>query len=177
MPPDAVRDAATDSRPDPPPDPPPDPLDASDLVYLLGLSFQQLFHTFMGRLAAAGYPDLRPAHGFVLRALAREGATGVELAAQLGVTKQAVGQLLDYLEAEGYVERRPHPLGGRRRLVVLSPYGRQHLADADAIMHAVEAGWTAPLDDARLRELRGMLTTLIRASVPADTLPPLRPAW
>lgn len=147
------------------------------LVYLLGLSFQQLLQAFMTRVAAAGYPDLRPIHGLALRVLAREGATSVELAAHLGVTKQAVGQLVGYLETQGYVERQPHPLGGRRRLVVLSPRGQQHLADADAIMRCVEAEWAAPLDADRRRGLHDTLTTLVRAASPEGILPPLRPVW
>lgn len=147
------------------------------LVYLLGLSFQQLLHEFMTRLQAAGYKDLRPIHGLALRALAREGATGVELAARLGVTKQAAGQLVCYLEARGYVERQSHPLGGRRRLVVLSARGERHLADADALMRDVEAQWLAPLQTDRMRQMYDTLADLVRASSPDGTLPPLRPVW
>ncbi len=158
--------------PDLPPTPPSDPL-----VYLLGLSFQQLLHTFLDRLAVAGYPDLRPIHGFTLRCVAREGATSVEIAAHLGVTKQAAGQLVAYLEAHGYVERQPHRLGGRRRLVVLSARGRQHLADADVIMRRVEAEWAAPVGPERLDTVRDTLAILVRRSGPDGALPPLRPIW
>ncbi|GAC1403564.1 MAG: MarR family winged helix-turn-helix transcriptional regulator [Candidatus Velthaea sp.] len=159
------------------PDSPAEPGAQRPLVYLLGLSFQELLRTFMDRLAAAGYPDLRPIHGLTLRVLERSGATSVELAAQLGVTKQAAGQLVEYLQLRGYVERQSHPLGGRRRLVVLSPRGRRHLDVADEIMRGVEAEWTASLDGERQRELRGTLEELVRATSRNGVLPPLRPVW
>lgn len=91
--------------------------------------------------------------------------------------QQAAGQLVGYLEARGYVERQSHPLGGRRRLVVLSPRGQRHLADADAIMRGIEAQWLAPLQTDRMRHLHDMLADLVRASSPDGILPPLRPIW
>ncbi|GAB3995977.1 hypothetical protein GCM10029992_14710 [Glycomyces albus] len=91
-----------------------------ELTFQLGLAFQLMLTEFTGRTEAAGYADLRPIHGLAFQALGPEGATGSELAARLGVTKQAAGQIVDYLEARDYVERRPHPAGGRRKLVALT---------------------------------------------------------
>ena len=53
---------------------------------------------------ARGFDDLRPAHGFAFARMAAGGATVTELAAHLGVTRQAAGQLVDELEAKGYAE-------------------------------------------------------------------------
>lgn len=154
-----------------------DPLDSYELIYLMGLSFQQLLQEFVRRLDAAGYADLRPVHGFAFQVLAGPGATSSELAEQLGMTKQAAGQMVDYLQARGYVERRAHPLGGRRRLVVLSARGRRHLADAGPILRAVEAELADRLPGGRLPELRADLRTLIRSATGGGALPPLRPIW
>ena len=154
-----------------------DPISGHDLIYLLGLGFQQPLREFLGRLEAAGWDDLRPVHAFTLRAISAAEVTSVELAARLGVTKQAAGQLIDYLEARGYVERQPHPLGGRRRHIALTTRARQHLSDAAAIMRDVEAEWTAALGAERMLELRASLAALVRAATPDGAVPPLRPAW
>ena len=154
-----------------------DPLAKNDLLYLLGMGFQQPLREFLGRVEAAGWNDLRPVHAFTLRALSGSEMTSMELAGRLGVTKQAAGQLIDYLESRGYVERRPHPLGGRRRHLALTPRALQHLSDAAAIMRELEAEWTAQLGAGRMEELRGTLAALVRASTPDGAVPPLRPAW
>lgn len=154
-----------------------DPLESYELVFLLGLAFQLVLEQFVERLDRAGYGELRPVHGFVFQAVAHDELTSSELAERLGVTKQAAGQMVDYLEDRGYVERRPHPRGGRRRLVVLTVRGRQHLDEAGRILGEVEAERTAALGPDRLRDLRAELVSLVRAAVADGPVPPLRPVW
>ncbi len=154
-----------------------DALSSYPLIYLLGLSFQQLLNEFVRRLDEAGYDDLRPVHGFAFQVLVRGGATSSELAEQLGMTKQAAGQLVDYLQGRGYVERRPHVLGGRRRLVVLTEQGHRHLRHSGAILREVEAEFAGQLSVARVHQLRTDLAAVIRDSAPDGTVPPLRPVW
>ncbi|MGW5698138.1 MarR family winged helix-turn-helix transcriptional regulator, partial [Streptomyces asiaticus] len=116
-----------------------DPLERTELTFLLGMAFQLVLSEFVDRLDAVGYAELRPMHGLVFQALRGPGATTSELAEQLGVTKQAAGQIVDDLEKRGYVERRPHPAGGRRRLVVLTGKALEHLSVAGRILHELEA--------------------------------------
>ena len=75
-------------------------------------------------VVARGFEGVRPAHGFAFARLAPGGATVTELAAHLGVTKQAASQLVDDIVRKGYAERRPHPGDARARLVVLTERGR-----------------------------------------------------
>lgn len=63
---------------------------------------------------ARGFEGLRPAHGFAFARLSRGGATATDLAAHLGVTKQAASQLVDELVRKGYAEQ-PAPPGRRPR--------------------------------------------------------------
>ncbi|MDT0342190.1 MarR family winged helix-turn-helix transcriptional regulator [Streptomyces sp. DSM 44938] len=154
-----------------------DPLRQAELTILLGLAFQLLLGEFTGRLASAGYGDLRPAHGFAFQALGPHGATSSELARRLGVTKQAAGQLVDDLERRGYVRREPHPAGGRRKLVVLTEAGHRHLAVAGGVLHGLETELAARLGPGTdLDRLRGELTRVIR-ELGGETPPPLRPVW
>lgn len=153
-----------------------DPLADAELTVLLGLAFQVVLSEFVRRTDAAGYPDLRPVHGMAFQVLARSAVTGTELAERLGVTKQAAGQLVDDLERRGYLRREPHPDGGRRKLIVLTPRARQHLAAAGAVLHGLEGELAAGLGDPQLAGLRTELARLIR-ELAGSEIPPLRPVW
>ncbi|MEV6110823.1 MarR family transcriptional regulator [Streptomyces sp. NPDC051940] len=153
-----------------------DPLERSELTFLLGMAFQLVLSEFVSRLDAAGYADLRPVHGLVFQTLRDSGATSSELAERLGVTKQAAGQIIDDLEKRGYVERRPHPAGGRRKLVVLTEKARDHLAVAGRTLHALETQLATQLHEAGHELPRTELAALIR-TLAGDTLPPWRPVW
>lgn len=153
-----------------------DNLGEVELAFKLGLAFQLLLTEFNSRVADAGYADLRPIHGLAFQALGTEGATGSELAQRLGVTKQAAGQIVDHLEARGYVERRPHPAGGRRKLVVLAPAGAAHLRAAGDVLHGLEAEIGGRIGASGLADLHARLEDLIGA-LHEGPLPPLRPVW
>ncbi|MFW6692652.1 MarR family winged helix-turn-helix transcriptional regulator [Streptomyces sp. MAR4 CNX-425] len=148
---------------------------APELLFLLGMGFQLVLAEFNERVAAAGYPDLRPVHGMAFQILGAEGATGSELAARLGITKQAAGQLVDDLERRGYVRRTDHPAGGRRRLVVLTDAARRHLDVAGRALHDLEAE-LARRTGADTALLRTELLRLVHG-LAGDDLPPLRPVW
>ncbi|MGW9030382.1 MarR family winged helix-turn-helix transcriptional regulator [Streptomyces sp. NPDC055722] len=140
------------------------------------MAFQLVLSEFVRRLDAAGYDDLRPMHGLVFQALRGSGTTSSELAERLGVTKQAAGQIIDDLEKRGYVERQPHPAGGRRKLVVLTEKALEHLAVAGQILHELEAQLAKHLHELGLQVPRTELAAIIR-SLSSDSLPPLRPIW
>ena len=119
---------------------------------------------------ARGFADLRPAHGFAFTLLSAGGATIVELAQHLGVTKQAAGQMVDDLVAKGYVERRPHPTDARARLVVLTDRGWACTRAADAAAEETLRPWAEQMGERRLNELRA---DLARIAAPGR----LRPLW
>src|SRR5947209_4608398 len=90
-----------------------------ELFVLLARGFRATVDELQRRLAAEGFADVRPAHGFAFVRLAPDGATGNELAEHLGVTKQAASQMVDELERRGYVVRQADPRDGRGKVVVL----------------------------------------------------------
>jgi DNA-binding MarR family transcriptional regulator len=57
-------------------------------------------------VAQAGYADVRPSFGFVIRALGAASLTLTQLAERLGGTTQAAIKVVDEMEARGFVERR-----------------------------------------------------------------------
>jgi DNA-binding MarR family transcriptional regulator len=153
-----------------------DSLERVELFFLLGLGFQFVLGEFVRRLDAAGYEDLRPVHGLVFQALARGDTTSTELAERIGVTKQAAGQMVDYLEKQGYLERSDHPEGGRRRLVSLTDKAAMHMRVAARLLADFERELSDAVGDARMDSMRAALVDLIRL-LTDEPAPPLRPVW
>lgn len=112
------------------------------------------------RLRAAGYDDLRPAHFALFQFPGPHGARPVELAAQLGTTKQALTPLLNDLERLGYLERRPAPDDGRGRVLWLTARGLAFVGAIKEIVTGIEAEWSALLGADRFATLQETLREL-----------------
>jgi len=81
---------------------------------------------------------MRPAWGYVIRALHDEPMPLSRLAEVLDVTKQAAQQTVDDMAAAGLVERRDDPADRRRRLLALTADGRRVRATALAVSSTIE---------------------------------------
>ncbi|PXY32569.1 MarR family winged helix-turn-helix transcriptional regulator [Prauserella muralis] len=150
---------------------------AGDLPALLATSFRAVMDRVHDQLAADGFADVRPAHGFVFQYLSlRGGATAVEIGEHLGITKQAAVQLVDELDRRGYVERRPHPSDGRSRVVTLAPRGWACVHRVVELWAGLERQWEDLLGTERLAQLRDDLGRLISATSGGRPVP-LRPLW
>ena len=90
---------------------------------LLRAPFEAMLDHNFARLAEAGFVDLRPAHGAVLRHIAREGSRVTELAERARMTKQSMAELVEYLRRRNYVELVRDPSDGRAKLVQLTRRG------------------------------------------------------
>ncbi|WP_225076058.1 MarR family winged helix-turn-helix transcriptional regulator [Streptomyces sp. CoT10] len=121
-------------------------------------------------VVARGFEGLRPAHGFAFVRLAPGGATVTELAAHLGVTKQAASQLVDEVVRKGYAERLPHPQDARARLVVLTERGRACTRAAEESAADAVRAWGEVIGEGEVRALWGQLARLAPYG-------PIRPAW
>ncbi|MBE4736404.1 MULTISPECIES: MarR family winged helix-turn-helix transcriptional regulator [Streptomyces] len=121
-------------------------------------------------VAARGFEG-RPSYGFAFARLAPDGATVTDLAAHLGVTKQAASQLADELVRKGYVERRPHPRDARARLIVLTERGWACTRAAEEAAAEVVAAWAEALGgEGEVRALRDRLLRIAPYG-------PIKPAW
>jgi DNA-binding MarR family transcriptional regulator len=141
-----------------------------DLPYLLLSAARGLVDGIDAGVRARGFADLRPAHGFAFTLLSGGGATVVELARHLDVTKQAASQMVEELAAKGYVERHPHPADARAKLIVLTDKGWACTRAADEAAAEILAIWSDRIGDRRLTALRRDLAML---AVPGR----LRPTW
>ncbi|MFN8514143.1 MAG: MarR family transcriptional regulator [Thermomicrobiales bacterium] len=100
------------------------------------------------RIAAAGHPDLRPAHGYVFQHLMGGPMRVSELGEKLGMTAQGASKLVIELEGLGYVERRGDPGDGRNRYVALTAKGEAGIEAGRAARAAVTAELRAVLGEA-----------------------------
>jgi len=87
----------------------------------------------------AATPQPRAAHAALYAHIAVEGTRPTVLADKLGITPQAVAQLVGELSAMGLVERVPDPTDGRAKLVRFTAKGRQDILDGFAVFESVEA--------------------------------------
>ncbi|GAB2787474.1 MarR family winged helix-turn-helix transcriptional regulator [Streptomyces chlorus] len=121
-------------------------------------------------VVARGFEGLRPAHGFAFARLAPDGATVTDLAAHLGMTKQAASQLVDELVRKGYAERRTHPTDARARLVVLTESGWACTRAAEEAAAEAVRAWVDVLGEGEVRALRDRLLRVAPNG-------PVRPVW
>lgn len=112
------------------------------------------------KLQAYGHADLGITHAAVLPHLDIDGTHISVLAERAGITKQAMGQLVEELEKKGYVYRQPDPQDRRATLILFTQRGQQFLVDAYHTKEAIEAEYTALLGDEGMTQLRQALLLL-----------------
>jgi DNA-binding MarR family transcriptional regulator len=104
----------------------------------------------------AGFTDLVPAHLAVLRYPGPENRRPSELAAEAGMTKQAVNYLLGQMERLGYLTRDDDPEDQRFKRIRLTDRGHAAARAIRASVAGIEAELEqqlGPADFAKLREL------------------------
>ena len=121
-------------------------------------------------LADRGFPGRRPAHGFAFVRISAGDATVTDVAAHLGITKQAASQLVGQLADAGYVSRQADPRDGRSSLLVLTDQGRACTRAAEEAAAGTVALWREQAGPAAMTALQDALRAVVRPG-------PLRPAW
>jgi DNA-binding MarR family transcriptional regulator len=113
-------------------------------------------------LDGAGFGDLPQRGVWAVSALAQSkpGLSGRDLVTRMGISKQAVSQLVEGLVTLGYVVRRPAPDDRRRTLLQLTTRGRDAVRVIDQTVARMEAGMAETLGGERLHELHRALKEL-----------------
>jgi DNA-binding MarR family transcriptional regulator len=120
--------------------------------------------TALARAASdAARPPVRPAHTALFPHLDFEGIRLTDLASRVGVTKQAVGPLVDDLVALGMVERIGDPTDKRAKRVRFSRRGRAALLHGLGVLREIEHALGATVGRRRMRELHETLKLIIAA--------------
>jgi DNA-binding MarR family transcriptional regulator len=106
---------------------------------------------------------LRIAHTTLFPHITSRGVRLTEIAEKLGVTKQAVGPLVDDLEREGMVERIDDPDDKRAKLIRWTKKGERALVHGLGVLAELEREVTPSVGKTRLAELATTLDALIDA--------------
>jgi DNA-binding MarR family transcriptional regulator len=97
---------------------------------------------------------------YVLGGMVNHAGTPGDLIRELGVSKQAAGQLIDTLVLRGYLDRRANPDDRRRVLLQVTERGRAAAATIRAGVEAVDAELARRLSGSELEGLRAGLQVL-----------------
>lgn len=107
-----------------------------------------------------GFTDVIPAHLVVLRYPGPDGLRPVEIATQLGMSKQALNYLLGQLETLGYLERVEDPDDHRSKRVHVAERGYAAARVMRAAVTEVEEEFAQAFGIEDLETLRELLTRL-----------------
>jgi DNA-binding MarR family transcriptional regulator len=151
------RPAATEQRTSQDHRPAPKPSTGTLLLHAYQAFERRLFERFQDR----GQVGLRPKHGAVIANLDADGTRPSVLAARAGMTRPAMGELIDELEEKGYVTRIPDPGDRRSKLIMPTSLALVRQEVAGEIMAELEAAYRTLLGRAAYQELRRSLTTLV----------------
>jgi DNA-binding MarR family transcriptional regulator len=127
---------------------------------LLRIPWEAVQQHMLERLRERGFDDFDRAYFAVFRFPGPQGARPTDVAAQVGISKQALNYLLRELERLGYLELEPHPDDLRSKRIVLT---RRGVAAVGVIRDAVvemEAAWAQRLGPKRFALLRNLLLEL-----------------
>ena len=136
--------------------------------WLLWRASQNWNLEFVQQMQQAGHAWFTGARSTVMAHIAPRGTKQAVLVERLGISKQAVQQLVDGLEADGILIRGPDDEDRRGRIVRLTEAGRAAIADANRIKLEIEARYRAGLGEeafATLAELLGKLPQSRRTPV------------
>ena len=140
------------------------------LLRLLIRTTQTETNELTERLHAAGHGSVQPSYVGLLGNVDTEGTRVVTIAKRTGNSRQAVSQLINAIEAAGFLERVPDPDDGRAVLVRHTRAGRKLLADALQAMADIEAGYEAIIGPARMRALKKALFEIAESVDPTGPL-------
>jgi DNA-binding MarR family transcriptional regulator len=128
-----------------------------DFVALLYTAADALVGDLTARMEAAGYGDVRGAHGCVFGNIEADGMRLTELAERAGMTKQAVGEAVSDLERLGYAERVADASDGRAKIIRLTDEGCAAQRAGFAIIAELEAEWVERFGAERVEQMRSLL--------------------
>lgn len=106
-------------------------------------------------------PRLRRSHTALLPHIALGGTRVSELAERLGISKQAVSELIDELESAGVLRRTPDPTDARARLVSFTPKGRERLLEGIAVLRDFESEIARSVGASTMQGLRVALLRIL----------------
>jgi DNA-binding MarR family transcriptional regulator len=141
-------------------------LDDSDLASIehIGIALWRAALAWRSRMRAEmarrGYPWHQSAAGEVLAHLGPEGISQAELTVRMGMSKQAVQQLVDRLEELGVVMRELDPADRRAKRLMLTQLGLHDFAERNRVKREIEAEYREKVGEKAFVTLKRALARL-----------------
>ncbi len=117
----------------------------------------------IGRIQRQTGIHVKLSHTAMFPHLALEGSRITDLAERMGISKQAVGKMVDEMESLGFLERIPDPEDRRAKLVRFSEKGRGGLLQGLVELQKVETDLTRHTGKREMQEIHRLLTGLLDA--------------
>jgi len=131
---------------------------------VLALARKSWIQQLREQVLAAGYSEYRRSDAWITRVLLQSPRPIGKLGAEVGVTRQAARQLADGLLERGFATFELDPTDARRKLVALTPDGRQY---ARAVAKATDLLNHAILDRVSARDMQ-RADAVLRAVFPDE---------
>jgi DNA-binding MarR family transcriptional regulator len=135
---------------------------ADHIGWLLWNATERWLDRFVSEMQAAGHDWFGRPQARLMGHLSRQGIRQSELTESSGLTKQAVQQTLDELEARGIVRRELDPEDRRGRIVRYTRAGQAALADGDRIKRNIECAAIGKMTAKEAARLRADLVDLVK---------------
>lgn len=140
-------------------------IDQRQLEYLYRTNFarklddlaDELHRRLMEKLIARGHKGLKLSFAAVFSNLGFSGARLVEIAERAGMTKQAIGQIANEIEALGYIQRIPDASDGRAKNIVFTRRGRQLIDHSLQALTEIEQELTDVMGAPDFQQLQRLL--------------------
>jgi len=116
----------------------------------------------LDKLAEDGINDITLRHFVVIPYIDDKGVRAIEIAKQVGISKQAVSKLVDELLQKGYLQLKPDPSDGRASLVYMSAKGNQFLTLAIKHTQQVEQEWGALVGEEEFNVMKSSMNILLK---------------
>jgi DNA-binding MarR family transcriptional regulator len=133
----------------------------------VGQLLGRLLHAFRWELYQrardCGYEDIREAHLQVFGAIDWTGTRLTDLAARSNMTLPAMSELVDELQRNGYLERRPDPDDRRAKRIALTREGRRFLIEGLRAVREIEARYASVVGGDRFAVMVEALGDLVDA--------------
>ena len=122
---------------------------------------RQFTRQVLNKLADDGIIDITLRHFVIIPHIDHSGIRAVEIARQVGISKQAVSKLVDELVQKGYLELKADPTDGRALLVFMSHKGNDFLKLAIKHTQQVEKQWQNQVGKNEFHILKSAMNTLL----------------
>lgn len=128
---------------------------------LLLAAYQETAAELLAALARAGHGAIRHKHGAVFANLDPEGTRPSVLAERAGITRAALGELVDELEQLGYVRRQMDPTDRRAKLVTPTAAAREVVDIVARVNRRIERRYRERLGRQGYAALREALQAIV----------------